>query len=275
MAEQPQTVTPSGIITLLTDFGLSDPYVGMMKGVILTINPKARVVDITHQVGTGAVLQASRIVSEAHAFFPDGTVHVAVVDPGVGSGRRLIALEAGRHLFVGPDNGLFWPVIYSLKATRIVELTERRFFLHSVTHTFHGRDVFAPVAAHLSLGVEVMGMGKPLSDPTPLQSPVPFRRDDSLVGQIVQVDHFGNLVTNISAAELVLFLGTGRPEVQVGRLNVVGLHRIYADVEEGRPLALINSSNLLEIAVNLGRASAYAGLEPGEIVGSVVTVTRI
>ena len=265
----------SGIITLTTDFGLSDPYVGMMKGVILSLNPEACLVDITHKVKTGAVLQASRILSEAHTFFPKGTVHLAVVDPSVGSQRRLIALRARGHLFVGPDNGLFWPIIDAAEAASIFELTERRFFLPSITQTFHGRDVFAPVAAHLSLGVAPEEMGRPISNPTRLRVPAPFRKEDSLLGQILQVDHFGNLVTNIGHRELAEFLGAERPEVQVGRLRVIGLRRIYADVEEGRPLALINSSNLLEIAVNLGRASEYVGLESGEIVGSVVKVNRV
>lgn len=265
----------SGIITLITDFGLSDPYVGMMKGVILSLNPEARVVDITHQIGTGAILQASRILSETHPFFPKGTVHVAVVDPSVGSRRRLIALRAGEHLFVGPDNGIFWPTIDALGPARIIELTESRFFLPSITHTFHGRDVFAPVAAHLSLGVDLEEMGRPISDPTPLAIPEPYRKGDTLLGQILQADHFGNLITNIGARELARFLGSDQAEVQVGRLRVQGLRKIYADVEEGRPLALINSSNVLEIAVNLGRASAYMGVESGEIVGTVVKVNRI
>jgi S-adenosylmethionine hydrolase len=265
----------SGIITLITDFGLSDPYVGMMKGVILSLNPEARLVDITHQVGTGAILQASRILSETHPFFPKGSVHVAVVDPGVGSRRRLIALRAGEHFFVGPDNGIFWPMIDAAGSASIVELTESRFFLPSITRTFHGRDVFAPVAAHLSLGVDLEEMGRPISDPTPLHIPEPYRKGDTLLGQILQVDHFGNLITNIGARELARFLGSDQAEVQVGRLRVQGLRRIYADVEEGRPLALINSSNVLEIAVNLGRASAYMGVESGEIVGTVVKVNRI
>jgi S-adenosyl-L-methionine hydrolase (adenosine-forming) len=268
-------VETSGIVTLVTDFGLSDPYVGMIKGVILSLNPGARLVDITHQVGTGAILQASRILSEAHPFFPKGTVHLAVVDPSVGSRRRPIALRAGEHLFVGPDNGIFWPMIEAGGSVKVVELTEGRFFLPSITNTFHGRDVFAPVAAHLSLGVDLEEMGRPISDPIPLRVPVPSRAEDSLVGQILQADHFGNLITNIGARELAEFLGPDRPEVQVGRLRVLGLRRVYADVEEGRPLVLINSSNLLEIAVNLGRASEYVGLESGEIVGSVVKVNRV
>ncbi|MEW6667187.1 MAG: SAM-dependent chlorinase/fluorinase [Thermodesulfobacteriota bacterium] len=265
----------SGIITLVTDFGLSDPYVGMMKGVILSLNPKAHLVDVSHQVGTGAILQASRILSETHSYFPRGTVHLAVVDPSVGSGRRPIALRAGEHLFVGPDNGIFWPIIDAAGSVKVVELTEDRFFLPSITHTFHGRDVFAPVAAHLSLGVDLEEMGRPISDPVSLQVPAPFMLEDTLLGQILRVDHFGNLITNISARELAEFLGACRPEVQVGRLRVTGLRRIYADVEEGRPLVLINSSNLLEIAVNLGRASEYVGLEKGEIVGSAVKVSRV
>jgi hypothetical protein len=139
----------SGIITLLTDFGLSDPYVAMMKGVILSINPDARLIDISHQVRVGSILQAGGLIRETYPFLPRGTVHMVVVDPGVGSNRRLIGLEAGGHFFVGPDNGIFWPLIKDHQGARIINLIETKFFLSSVSHTFHGRDIFAPAAAHL------------------------------------------------------------------------------------------------------------------------------
>jgi S-adenosylmethionine hydrolase len=267
-------VKPSGIITLLTDFGLADPYVAMLKGVILSIHPGARIVDITHQIDTGSIHQAARIIRETYRYFPERTVHLGVVDPGVGSTRRLIALEANGHLFVGPDNGLFWPIIEAKPPAGIVQLTETRFFLPAVTHTFHGRDVFAPVAAHLSLGTDLHRLGREITDPIRLTSPSPYCREGMLWGQIIRVDHFGNLITNINAQELSRYLGTAKPVIHVGQLSVEGLGRIYADVEEGRPLALINSSGLLEVAVNMGKASDYVGIEPGEIHGSVVMVKK-
>jgi len=267
-------MTPSGIITLTTDFGLSDPYVAMMKGVILSINPSARLVDVTHQIGTGSISQAALLIRETFTYFPEGTVHLAVVDPGVGSDRRLIALQAGAHFFVGPDNGLFWPVFRDFEGTKAVQLTQPRYFLPSITQTFHGREIFAPVAAHLSLGLSLESLGPTVRDLTKLNMPQPCVREGVLCGQIIRADNFGNLVTNISSRELMDFLGSDPPRIEVGKLLIRKLSGIYADCEEGEPLALINSSNLLEIAVNLGRASEYIGLRNGEIVGALVEVSK-
>lgn len=265
---------PSGIITLLSDFGLSDPYVAQMKGVILSFNPKALLVDITHEIPPGAIFEAARMIRETYRFFPPGTIHVGVVDPGVGSGRRLVALEADGHAFVGPDNGLLWLVLQIAGESRIVHLKESRFFLSPVSPTFHGRDVFAPVAAHLSMGVEIEEMGDLISDPRPLLFPTPRRQGEWLHGQIIHVDRFGNLISNIESEELLRFLGSSIPSIHVGTLNIRGLNRIYSDVEEGQPLAFINSSNLLEVAVNMGRASEYVGVEREDLVGTAVKVAK-
>ena len=265
---------PSGIITLTTDFGVSDPYVAMMKGVILSIHPSARLVDVTHQIGTGAVSQAALLIRETFPYFPEGTVHLAVVDPGVGSHRKLIALEADAHSFVGPDNGLFWPVFRDFIGAKAVHLTQTRYFLPSVTCTFHGREIFAPVAAHLSLGLPLESLGPSLRDLEKLNLPQPYVKEGVLYGEILRVDHFGNLVTNIPSRDLMAFLESGPPRIEAGKLVVRKLSRIYAEGEEGEPLALINSSDLLESAVNRGRASEYVGLRNGEIVGALVKVTK-
>jgi len=265
---------PSGIITLTTDFGLSDPYVAMMKGVILSINPSARLVDVTHQIGTGSISQAALLIRETFPYFPEGTVHLAVVDPGVGSDRRLIALQAGAPFFVGPDNGIFWPVFQDFGGAKAVHLTQPRYFLPSITRTFHGREIFAPVAAHLSLGLSLESLGPSIHDLAKLTVPQPFVKEGVLCGQIIRVDNFGNLVTNIPSRDLLNFLESGPLRIKAGKLVIRKLSRIYADCEEGEPLALINSSNLLEIAVNLGRASEYIGLKNGEIVGSLVEVHK-
>ena len=264
----------SGIITLTTDFGLSDPYVAMMKGVILTINPKAQVVDISHQIRAGSIIQAAGLVHETFPFFPKGTVHVAVVDPGVGSERRLIGMEAGGHSFVGPDNGIFWPIIEGHKRTRIIHLTENKYFLPSISHTFHGREVFAPVAAHLSQGVSLKRMGSQLSNPIKLHVPKPQQGGGVLYGQITRVDNFGNLISNIHRRDLESFLESFEPVIEVGDLTIKRLRPIYADAQEGELLALINSSDWLEIAVNLGRATQYVGLPSEEIVGTEVKVSK-
>jgi hypothetical protein len=265
---------PSGIITLTTDFGLSDPYVAMMKGVILSINSSATLVDVTHQIGTGAISQAALLIRETFSYFPGGTVHLAVVDPGVGSNRRLIALEAADHFFVGPDNGLFGTVVRDFTGAKAVQLTQSRYFLPAITHTFHGREIFAPVAAHLSLGLSLASLGPAVLDLTTLTTSEPSIEDGVLCGQIIRTDHFGNLVTNISGETLTDFLQGVPPRISAGKLVIRKLNRIYSDCEEGEPLALINSSGLLEIAVNLGRASEYIGLNNGEIVGALVQVRK-
>jgi S-adenosylmethionine hydrolase len=267
-------MSASGIITLTTDFGLSDPYVAMMKGVILSINPGARLVDISHQIRAGSIIQAASLVHETFPFFPKGTVHVAVVDPGVGSERRPMGLETGGHFFVGPDNGIFWPIIQRYKETETIHLTEKKYFLPSISHTFHGREVFAPVAAHLSRGVSLKGMGSRLSDPVKLHFPKPQEEGGVLYGQIIRVDNFGNLISNIHRRDLESFLESFKPVIEVGDLRIANLSSIYAEAEEGEPLALINSSDWLEIAVNLGRAVEIVGLPLEEIIGTEVKVSR-
>lgn len=264
----------SGIITLLTDFGLTDPYLAMMKGVILSINPNARLVDISHHIMAGSILQAAGMILETFPFFPEGTVHVAVVDPGVGSDRRLIAVETGMYLFVGPDNGVFWPVIEGSKEVKVIHISESKYFLPHLTPTFHGRDIFAPVAAHISLGINPDQMGPVINNPVELEIPAPYQADDIMYGQVMRIDNFGNLITNISREDLVGFVKDSKPRVYLGNMKINKLDKIYSDVDRGEPLALINSSDRLEIAVNYGRASEYAGIDPGEIVGTDVRVTR-
>lgn len=264
----------SGIITLITDFGLSDAYVAMMKGVILSINPAAKLIDISHQISVGSILQGASIIRETFPFFPMGTVHIAVIDPSVGSHRRPIAIQSGGHFFLGPDNGLLWPVISGQKEAKVIHLIETRYFLKHITYTFHGREVFAPAAAYLSLGVDVEKMGPALNDPVQLHLPKPKKREGILYGQVIRTDNFGNLITNIHYEELQAFLKSCQPIIEVGKLVIKKISKIYSDASEGEPLALINSSQWLEIAVNLGRASEYLGMDSGDIIGAQVKVIR-
>ncbi len=265
---------PSGIITLTTDFGLGDPYVAMMKGLILSINPRAELIDITHLIRAGAIRQASSMIHETFSYFPQGTVHLGVVDPGVGSDRRLIALQAGKHYFVGPDNGLFSPVIFDYPASAIFHLTESQYFLPHITHTFHGREIIAPVSAHISLGVPLDRLGPSIQDPIKLTSPLPHQKAGVLYGQITHVDNFGNCTTNIHKNTLENFLQSSPPVIETGHLDIRGLNLTYSEVDEGQPLALINSSCWLEIAINMGRASEYLGMNKEELIGTVVKVRR-
>lgn len=264
----------SGIITLITDFGNTDAYIAMMKGVILSINKDAVVVDITNSINTGSIFQAGRILKETYVYFPEGTVHVAVVDPGVGSQRKLMAFEVNNHFFVGPDNGLFWPILETADNPVVVELTEEKYFLKHISRTFHGREVFAPVAAHISTGLEVKQLGEPLTDPVTISMPHPHVSDNTLFGEAIRVDNFGNIITNISDTDLIEFIRGSTALIRIGDLKIEGLSRIYTDVEEGELIAVLNSSDLLEIAVNMGRASEYIGMEPNEIIGTVVRVIK-
>ena len=264
----------SGIITLTTDLGISDPYVGIMKGVVLSINPEARIIDISHQIKAGSIVHAAVSLQEAYHFFPKGTVHVAVVDPGVGSDRRPILFKTENHLFVGPDNGVFWPIITAHKHITAIHLTETQYFLPNVSATFHGRDIFAPVAAHLSGGADPLVMGPSIDDPVSLNHKSPQQKTDAFCGEVIRVDHFGNLITNIHRRDLERFLGMDRPVIRVGNLIIEGIRQTYARARADELLALIGSSDYLEIAVNLGRACDRVGVTSGDIIGVAVEVRK-
>jgi len=266
-------VKQSGIVTLLTDFGIEDPYVGMMKGVVMSINPVARFIDISHHVKAGDIRQAAHFLQETYPYFPEGTVHITVVDPGVGSKRRAIILTAQSHLFVGPDNGVFWPIINSHQDIKIIHLKEPKYFLPHVSSTFHGRDIFAPVAAHLSKGADPLEMGPAISNPVKLQLPAPHQEGATLYGEIVHVDHFGNLITNIHRKEFEGFSGASAPIIRLEGLLIEGMRSTYAESGKGEILGLFGSSGYLEIAVNLGRASDLFGFNEAEIIGLEVTVS--
>jgi len=268
-------VKSSGTITLTTDFGLKDPYAAVMKGVILSINPAARIIDISHSVKAGSIMQAAVLIKEAYPFFPKGTIHVAVIDPGVGGKRRPILVKTENHIFVGPDNGVFWPIIKDHKQTAIIHVTESRYFLPDISHTFHGRDIFAPVAAHISRGIDPLEMGQAIDDPVPLELPVPEQRGDSLYGRVMRIDHFGNLITNVKKRDLEEFLGPESSVIIAGKVVIEGLRSTYSEVRAGETLALIGSSGCLEISVNTGRASDIAETDPEDIVGMEIEVRRV
>jgi len=250
---------PSGIITITTDFGERDPYVAMMKGVILSINPGARIVDITHQVPARSIREGGSIIKETYPYFPSGTVHLAVIDPGVGGKRRPIAVLADNHLFVGPDNGLFWPIIETQERTEVIHLSEKRYWMRKISPTFHGRDIFAPVASHLSKGIDPFLLGEKIHHPTTIALSLPRKENSDLVGEIIRVDHFGNLITNITRDHLKPFPQPKGVSIKVGALVLQKLSTTYSDVPVGQPLALIGSSNLLEIAINSGDAAHELG----------------
>ena len=252
------------IITLTTDFGLQDAYVGAMKGVILGIAPHAVIVDITHAVSPQDVRHAGFVLASAAPYFPPGTVHVAVVDPGVGTERRAVAVETRRARYVAPDNGILTLALQRDPAVRIVHLTNERYWRPSVSPTFHGRDIFAPVAAHLACGVPIEALGTPVDAIVQLPLSQPERRPDgSIVGHVQHIDHFGNCVTDIPAE----WLPTGAAvRVEVAGNRIHGLAPTYAAVAPGEPVALIGSTGYLELAVREGSAAQRFGIAIGDAV---------
>ena len=238
------------VITLLTDFGPTDAYVGAMKGVIAGIAPEARVVDLTHNVPARDIYAGAFHLLTAHRYFPAGTIHVAVVDPGVGTQRAIVAVRAGAHVFVGPDNGVLrWAIDDAGGPVSAVRVEDRRYALPEVSATFHGRDVMAPAAAHLAVGVPLESLGPPTAQLSGERFPEP--RDGR--GVVVHVDHFGNCITNLPPDIAAL-------EVLGRRLAVAPA---YAAAPAGRAIAVAGSAGFLEIAVNGGSAAALLGIGRG------------
>jgi len=248
-------VHPNGIITLLTDFGYRDGFVGTMKGVILGINSQARIVDITHDIPAGDIDFAGFVLKGTHRYFPAGTIHTIVVDPGVGSPRRAIAAQVGEHVFVAPDNGVLSWIFTDGGKPQVVDLTNKEYHLAKVSNTFHGRDVFAPVAAHLSRGIPLLQLGETVSEFVKRSVQQPYKEGASIQGEVIYIDRFGNLITNISAILLEETFPSAEFRVGVVGKKIVGLCRSYADVQPHQALAIINSFGLLEIAVRDGNAS--------------------
>ncbi|MCX6927670.1 MAG: SAM-dependent chlorinase/fluorinase [Verrucomicrobia bacterium] len=250
------------VITLTTDFGTRDWFVGTMKGVMLYLQPQATVVDITHEILPGDIRGGAFALAASDRFFPKGTVHVAVVDPGVGSQRKAIAVRTAHCFFVGPDNGVLSWALAKQKITAIHTLENDAYFLQPVSRTFHGRDVFAPVAAHLSRGVPIKKFGPAQSDFVRLDWPEPRKRRKGIEGEVVYIDRFGNAITNLEIRELRRSDGAFC-EVFAKRPRVYPLRSCYQAVEPKTPVALVGSSGFLEIAVNGGSAEEVLGLRIG------------
>ena len=249
------------VITLTTDFGLDDPFVGIMKGVILNIVPDAQIIDITHNIEPQNITQAALILNATYPWFPRKTVHVVVVDPGVGSVlkakgktkktagpiiRRAMVVQSKFQTFIGPDNGVLTLGIQP--DSRVYEITNKKYFLKNVSNTFHGRDVFAPCAGWIANGIAHSKVGPRVLKPVHLDFPQPLLKGASLHGEIIHIDHFGNLTTNISA-ELIheTFLSSATINVQIGKHCIEGLVTGYYQMKGGQPGAIINSWNQLEI----------------------------
>lgn len=258
------------VIALLSDFGSRDHYVGTMKGVMLGICPDVTFVDITHDIAPHDVLDGAIELAAAYRFFPAGTIFLAVVDPGVGSGRRGIAAEIGDYRFVCPDNGLLSAVLREAAPKKVVELTERRYARPTVSRTFEGRDRFAPAAAWIAKGIQLAALGRNVPELRQLDIPQAALTDDELRGAVLRIDRFGNLVTNVDRKTFEKFAkGTG-VQVAAGGATVGRLVATYADIQSGEICGLFGSTDHLELAANAGSAADLLGLTRG----AVVQITR-
>lgn len=250
------------VVTLLTDFGLEDEYAGVMKGVIHSINPASTLIDLCHQIPPGDIERAGWLLAWSWSYFPKGTVHVVVVDPGVGSARRILVVPHRGHLFLAPDNGVLTQVLARVRRIQAYSVQNRRYFLPNVSDTFHGRDIFAPVAAHLSSGLDPRRLGPRVSSLKRLPLHSAGHRRGEWVGQVIQWDRFGNAVTNLPGE--LLKRSKGSFEVRVQGYRIQGLQRSYSSATEGTPVAIIGSRGLLEIVVNRGSAIRDLGLSIGD-----------
>ena len=258
-------ISSAPVIALTTDFGNADYFVGAMKGAILSRNPKARIVDLTHEIPAHDVAAAAFTLLGAYNAFPNRTVHVAVVDPGVGSARRGIVVEAGKQLFVGPDNGVFSYIYDREPAFSVFELSDEKYFCNPVSTTFHGRDIFAPVAAALAKGVAAANFGKQITDPVRLAPLTPETKDTKLLARVIHIDRFGNCVTNITRRELTQqAIDAGAVLVVKGR-KVKSFRNFFAEPTKDRSkvFCIWGSAGFLEIVANNSSAAKLLKVRTG------------
>jgi len=252
------------LITLTTDFGTGSPYVAAMKGVVLSIAPAATLVDLTHDVRPQDVRHGAIVLDDVARRFPPGTIHVAVVDPGVGTDRKIVAARIDGRLYVAPDNGLLSRLARRTPPSELRALTEPRYWLDPVSATFHGRDVMAPVAAHLSRGLDVEKLGPPLDCLVLLDWPEPVVAAGRIEGEILDVDSFGNLTTNIDAGLLADVPDRRQVRIQCAGREIEGIRSTYGHGPEGAPIALVGSTGRLELAIVGGSAAATLGARVGD-----------
>jgi S-adenosylmethionine hydrolase len=250
-------------IALLTDFGTRDHYAGTLKGVVLTVCPDATLVDIAHDIPAHDVMAGALELAACYRYFPHGTIFLVVVDPGVGSSRRGIAADIGDYKFVAPDNGVLSAVFLESPPKKVVELTERKYALPTVSRTFEGRDRFAPAAAHLAKGVALVSLGKSVANFHSLDLPRPVVDAKEITGTVLRIDRFGNVITNIDRKTFTQFAGDRSIAVEVGGRDIPRIVATYADAPTGELCALFGSTDHLEVAINAGDAAAVLKLARG------------
>lgn len=261
------------IITFTTDFGLTEHYVGTMKGVILNINPSVHMVDITNSVQSYDVLDGALAISQAYRFFPSNSIHLVIVDPGVGSSRRPLLVRSERHFFLAPDNGVL-SLVFEQEQERLEvrHITSEHYFLQPVSNTFHGRDVFAAIAGWLSKGIESSSFGDVITDYVRFAAPKPkVMAPNTIKGVVLKVDKFGNMITNIRPADLPqLFEPEAQFRIIIGKAEITKMKTAYAQGTPGETFAILGSLGYLEIATNRGMAARMVGADKGSDVGVVL-----
>lgn len=260
----------SAIITLTTDYGGRDAFAASVKGVILKINPQAQIVDISNEITPQDIWEAAYILRSAYSHFPKGTVHLAVVDPGVGSGRRPIIVVTESYYFVGPDNGLFSLIYQDAERLRVHHITSTHYFLPNPGPTFHGRDIFAPVAGWLAKGIPSGNFGEEITDFAKLNVPAPKTAGKSIEGHVVHIDRFGNIITDITYKDIQPVMAEGADprsvSVVIAGREIKGLKQFYAEATPGEPGAIINSSGALEVFMFKQNARTTLSVKRGELV---------
>ena len=254
------------LVTFTTDFGTADHYVGTMKGVVLGINPEARIADVCNSVQSFDILDGALTIAQAYSYFPSGTVHVVIVDPGVGSSRRPILVNVQKHYFVAPDNGVLSLIYEREQSVSVRHITAEHYFLQPVSQTFHGRDIFAAVAGHLSKGVDVDKFGDEITDFVRFAAPRPKPNGAAeMKGIVIKVDKFGNLITNFRPSDVPqLFAGVSAPlRMRVGKMDVSGIKSSYAEGAPGEVFAIVGSSDFIEIVTNRGSAARLCSADKG------------
>jgi len=256
---------PRSVITLTTDFGLKDPYVAEMKAVILSISPNATIVDITHEVEKFNIRMAAYVLTSATPYFPKGTIHVVVVDPGVGTKRRAILIQTKQGYYVGPDNGVLALAAKNQSIKHIYKIANPKLMLPKISNIFHGRDVFAPAAAHLANGTPPAEFGPEIHEVVAPKFVKVVRRKGMLVGEVLHVDGFGNIITNLGEKELELMDVKDVVDMKLKDVRLkLPLCKAYAEVETQKPLATIGSHNFLEVSINQGNAAQAFKIKSGE-----------
>jgi S-adenosylmethionine hydrolase len=258
------------VITLLTDFGTDDEYVGLMKGVILSINSAVTIVDLSHRIDRHDIVQAAFAIRSSYSYFPQGTVHLIVVDPGVGTERNLLVLKLGSHFFIAPDNGVLSLLCSDKKVSSLNLITNPKYFKASISSTFHGRDIIAPVGAHIASGVDINELG-PETDAQSIMYLDGLRarctKNSELHGKVIAIDHFGNLITNIHSDQLTQCLpgaAFDKLRIKMGSNVIEGLAQTYANVRSDLPVAVIGSRGYLEIVVKQGHAAKRLNAVKGD-----------